>query len=177
MAIANSYPMGTPKSGDLLLGTSVPRVGIDEKATTRNFGVEALATLVNRGYTEITKTLTNAEWIALPTTGIVVVPSVLGKFIQVLSARAVFTSATADAFFFTSNLTLSSRSTISTLSLDDIQAMIPQDLEDADGITLMTFGLQGSRPSMSTPLYFDTLSTATNSGGGTVSITVRYTLI
>ena len=27
MAIANSYPMGTPKSGDLLLGTSVPDVG------------------------------------------------------------------------------------------------------------------------------------------------------
>ena len=27
MAIANSYPMGTPKSGDLLLGTSVPDYG------------------------------------------------------------------------------------------------------------------------------------------------------
>ena len=40
MAIANSYPMGTPKSSDLLLGTSVPRLGTDEKATTRNFGIE-----------------------------------------------------------------------------------------------------------------------------------------
>ena len=177
MAIANSYPMGTPKSGDLLLGTSVPTPNTNEKATTRNFGVEAVAALVNRGYIEVTKVLTNAEWVDLPTTAIAVVPAVTGKFIQVLSARAVFTSTAGDAFFFTSDLTLSSRSTIPTLSLDDIQAMIPQDLEDADGITLMTFGLQGSRPSMSTPLYFGTLSTATNSGGGTVSITVRYTLI
>ena len=177
MAIANSYPMGTPKSSDLLLGTSVPLPGTDEKATTRNFSlsqVGALVNTVNLGYTNY---VAHAEWIALPTTGIAVVPSVTGKFIQVLSARAVFTSTAGDAFFFTSDLTLSSRSTISTLSLDDIQAMIPQDLEDADGITLMTFGLQGSRPSMSTPLYFGTLSTATNSGGGTVSITVRYTLI
>jgi hypothetical protein len=39
MAIANSYPMGTPKSSDLLLGTSVPLPGTDEKATTRNFSM------------------------------------------------------------------------------------------------------------------------------------------
>ena len=36
MAIANSYPMGTPKSSDLLLGTSVPLPGTNEKATTRS---------------------------------------------------------------------------------------------------------------------------------------------
>ena len=60
MAIANSYPMGTPKSSDLLLGTSVPEYGSTEKPTTRNFGVEAVAALVNRGYIEVTKVLTNA---------------------------------------------------------------------------------------------------------------------
>ena len=54
MAIANSYPMGTPKSSDLLLGTSVPLPGTDEKATTRNFSlsqVGALVNTVNLGYT------------------------------------------------------------------------------------------------------------------------------
>ena len=48
MAIANSYPMGTPKSSDLLLGTSVPRVGIDEKATTKNFSISEVITLATR---------------------------------------------------------------------------------------------------------------------------------
>ncbi len=47
MAIANSYPMGTPKSSDLLLGTSVPLPGTDEKATTRNFSVQQIVDLAN----------------------------------------------------------------------------------------------------------------------------------
>ena len=51
MAIANSYPVGTPKAADLLLGTSVPTPGTDEKATTKNFSVNELGPIVNGGYT------------------------------------------------------------------------------------------------------------------------------
>jgi len=64
MAIANSYPMGTPKSGDLLLGTSVPAIGTNEKATTKNFGLESIGSLINTGfaggYTVYTALLTQA---------------------------------------------------------------------------------------------------------------------
>ena len=176
MAIANSYPMGTPKSGDLLLGTSVPTPNTDEKATTRNFGVEAVAALVNRGYIEVTKVLTNAEWIALPTTGIVVIPGVASKRIQVLSAYARFNYATS-SFFFTSDLVLAGSAVLSTLTGNSIQARVPQGFEDIDGDDLAILGLEACTPLLGTPLYFSTLSTATNLGGGTVSITVRYTLI
>ena len=176
MAIANSYPMGTPKSGDLLLGTSVPRVGIDEKPTTRNFGVEAVAALVNRGYIEVTKVLTNAEWIALPTTAIAVVPAVTSKHIQVLSAYATFTSVAGDYFYFTSDLILTNRTSSPNLNSAQIQARIPQNLEGADDTVQTIFELEACQPNL-LALYFSTLSTATNSGGGTVSITVRYTLI
>ena len=176
MAIANSYPMGTPKSGDLLLGTSVPTPNTDEKATTRNFGVEAVAALVNRGYIEVTKVLTNAEWLALPTTGIVVIPGVASKRIQVLSAYARFNYATS-SFFFTSDLVLAGSAVLSTLTGNSIQARVPQDFEDINGDDLAILGLEACTPLLGTPLYFGTLSTATNTGGGTVSITVRYTLI
>jgi len=50
MAITNSYPIGTPKSSDLLLGTSVPLPGTNEKATTRNFTVSDVSSLFNLGY-------------------------------------------------------------------------------------------------------------------------------
>ena len=50
MAIANSYPMGTPKSGDLLLGTSTPAINTNEKPTTRNFGIGDVASLINTGF-------------------------------------------------------------------------------------------------------------------------------
>ena len=176
MAIANSYPMGTPKSGDLLLGTSVPTPNTNEKATTKNFGVEAVAALVNRGYIEVTKVLTNAEWIALPTTAIAVVPAVTSKHIQVLSAYATFTSVAGDYFYFTSDLILTNRTSSPNLNSAQIQARIPQNLEGADDTVQTIFELEACQPNL-LALYFSTLSTATNSGGGTVSITVRYTLI
>ena len=63
MAIANSYPVGTPKASDLLLGTSVPTTGTDEKATTKNFSmsaVNALSTAVGLGYTSYVSLVTQA---------------------------------------------------------------------------------------------------------------------
>ena len=64
MAIANSYPMGTPKSSDLLLGTSVPTLNTDEKATTRNFSISqvgALVNSVNLGYTSYVALITQVD--------------------------------------------------------------------------------------------------------------------
>ena len=175
MAIANSYPMGTPKSGDLLLGTSVPLTP-EGKPTTRNFSISDVTTLATQGYVEVTKVISNAEWIALPTTGIAVIPVVASKRIQVLSAYARFNYATP-SFFFSSDLVLTSSAVLSTLTSDSIQARVPQDFEDIDGDDLAILGPEACTPSLGAPLYFGTLSTATNSGGGTVSITVRYTLI
>ena len=59
MAIANSYPMGTPKSGDLLLGTSIPDYGSNEKPSTRNFSISDVTTLATQGYAEVTKVISN----------------------------------------------------------------------------------------------------------------------
>ena len=176
MAIVNSYPMGTPKSADLLLGTSVPGPGTNEKATTKNFGVEDIAALISRGFLEVTKTLTNAEWIALKTAGIIVVPAVTGKHIQVVSAYASFIHA-ASSFTFASDLVLSNATTLANLNGDDIQARIPQSFEDIDGNEIAVFGLEATKPTLSAPLRFGTLNSATTAGGGTVAITVRYQVI
>ena len=46
MAIINSYPIGTPKSSDLLVGTSVPLPGTDDDPITRNFPVSGISTLI-----------------------------------------------------------------------------------------------------------------------------------
>ena len=112
----------------------------------------------------------------MPTTGIVVVPGAPTKRIQVLSAYAKFNYA-ASSFFFTSDLVLTSSAVLSTLTSNSIQARVPQDFEDIDGDDLAILGLEACTPLLAASLYFGTLSTATNTGGGTVSITVRYTLI
>ena len=175
MAIANSYPMGTPKSGDLLLGTSIPDYGSNEKPSTKNFSISDVATLATQGYAEVTKVISNADWIALPTAGVIVVPAVASKRIQVLSAYARF-SAADPVYTFSSALVLSGAATLNNLNGDNIQASIPQSFEDFDN-EVVVFALQATKPSLSAPLRFGTLSTATNSGSGTVSVTVRYQVI
>ena len=175
MAIANSYPMGTPKSGDLLLGTSIPDYGSNEKPSTRNFSISDVTTLATQGYAEVTKVISNAEWIALPTTSIIVVPAVASKRIQVLFAYARF-SAADPAYLFSSPLVLSGTAVLDNLNGDNIQASIPQSFQDFDQ-EVIVFGLEATKPSLSAPIRFGTLSTATNSGSGTVSVTVRYQVI
>jgi hypothetical protein len=39
MAIIQSYPTGTPKTGDYLIGTSMPAVNSDELPVTKNFPI------------------------------------------------------------------------------------------------------------------------------------------
>ena len=168
--------MGTPKSGDLLLGTSVPIVGTNEKATTKNFGIEAVASLVSRGFEEVTKTLTNAEYLSSKTAGIVIVPGITGKYIQVVSAYASFIYASS-SFFFSQDFVLSNRTSMGNLNSDDIQARIPQGFQDIDGDEVAIFGLEAAKPSKGLPLMFGTPSTATVTGGGTIAITVRYQVI
>ena len=96
MAIINSYTMATPKSGDLLVGTSIPAANTNDQPTTRNFGINDVASLISKGFTEATKTLTKAEYQALQATDITLVAAQgVGKYIKVLSITATFTPEAA----------------------------------------------------------------------------------
>lgn len=46
MAIAQAYPLGTPKLNDLLLGTSVPDADEENELVTRNFSVSDVISLI-----------------------------------------------------------------------------------------------------------------------------------
>ena len=178
MAEITAYPLGTPATDTLLVGTqmNVPQSDGTKANLTRNFPISQISTLITQDYVEVTKTISNAEWLNLPTTGVIVVPAVASKRIQVVSAYARFNYATT-SFFFSSDLVLAGSAVLSTLTGDFIQARVPQDFEDIDGDDLAILGLEACTPLLGTPLYFGTLAAATNTGGGTVSITVRYTLI
>lgn len=47
MAIAQAYHLGTPKTNDLLVGTSIPAANTNDKPITRNFSVGSILALGN----------------------------------------------------------------------------------------------------------------------------------
>tara|TARA_B110000285_G_C14645344_1_gene389456 strand:- start:44 stop:571 length:528 start_codon:yes stop_codon:yes gene_type:complete len=175
MAIANSYPMGTPKSGDLLLGTSVPLTP-EGKATTRNFSISEVVTLATKNYVEVTKAISNAEWLALATTSVQIVPSPgIGKFTQVLLAYVKWTHAGA-SFIFSQPLNLSNGTSGASNNLTT-QGVLPQAYEDIDGDTTQIFTISGSDTSANAAINFGCPSATTLSGGGSLAITIRYQVI
>ena len=101
MAIANSYPMGSPKAGDLLLGTSVPNPGTDEKATTKNFSmsaVSALSTAVGLGYTSYVSLVTQAGANNAPTADPVISNTTGGNPVWAYASAGVYTLTFPFAF-------------------------------------------------------------------------------
>ena len=61
MSILQSYPKGTPKADDLLLGTSTPLENTNDLPITQNFSVSDVASFANSyslGYTVYTAQLT-----------------------------------------------------------------------------------------------------------------------
>jgi len=178
MANIQSYPIGTASTDSLLVGTqmNVEQPGGVKVNLTRNFTVGQISTLITKDYTEVTRTLTNAEYLSSKTAGIIIVPGITGKYIKVVSAYASFTYA-SPSFFFSEDFVLSNSTSMGNLNGDDIQARIPQGFQDIDGDEISVFGLEAAKPAISLPLRFGTPTTATITGGGTVAITVRYQVI
>ena len=175
MAIANSYPMGTPKSSDLLLGTSVPDVGSTEKATTRNFSISEVVTLATKNYVEVTKAISNAEWLALATTSVQIIPAQgAGKVIQVILAHAKWVPS-GDNFTFDQPLTLGNGTGGASVV---VQGTMPNtNYTDIDGDSTYLFTISGAAASSNAAINFGCDNGATLTGGGTLSITVRYQVI
>jgi len=55
MAIIQSYPTGTPKDGDYLIGTSMPAVNSDELPVTKNFPIADVLGLSSDSYIKFKK--------------------------------------------------------------------------------------------------------------------------
>lgn len=173
MAIINSYPMGTPKSGDLLVGTSIPAANTNDQPTTRNFGINDVASLVSRGFTEATKTLTKAEYQALQATDITLVAAQgVGKYIKVLSITATFTPEAAGNQM--SFVTLDVGTTASVTGTK-IQAEIPVSVSGVTTKTVYSMATIGSIIDENLPLIVGTQTAVT--GDGTLQFDIRYQVI
>ena len=85
MAIANSYPVGTVKTEDLILGTSIPLAGTNDKPVTKNFSVGSVLALGSPpNILTATVLVTDAQLRTLGTTRVEILPAVAGYAYQIL---------------------------------------------------------------------------------------------
>ena len=173
MAIANSYPMGTPKSGDLLLGTSIPLPDEDTMPQTKNFSIQSVANFAQNGYVEATKILTKAEYQALQTTDITLVGAQgAGKYIKVLSITATFVPEAAgnQMSFVTIDI-----GTTASAATTKAQAQIPVGISGITTKTVYSMATLSSIIDENLPLIVGTQTAVT--GDGTLQFDLRYQVI
>lgn len=174
MANIQAYPKGTPKENDILLGTSVPLPNTDAKPVTNNFSIKDISTVLNKG-TEISKTLTNAEWIDLPTTSIQIIPSLgSGTAIKILSAYIKF-NYVSTSFFFNNSITIGTGSS-GAISMVN-QCVLPTAFEDIDSSDVISLATQNANLSLNGPIYIGMPNGSVNSGDGTVTVVLKYETI
>ena len=111
MAIANSYPVGTIKTEDLILGTSIPLAGTNDKPVTKNFSVASVLALGSPPNILTAEVLvTDAQLRTLGTTRVDILPKpgdgyayqILGLTTQALSSSSLgefYDWGTQDAIF------------------------------------------------------------------------------
>jgi hypothetical protein len=180
MAEITAYPLGTPATDTLLVGTqmNVPQSDGTKANLTRNFPISQISTLITQDYVEVTKTISNAEWLALPTTSVVLIPAQgAGTAIKILAATLKFNYATS-SFFFPNNLTIGS-GTAGTNG-NGQQCFLLGDsgsggFDDIDGDTTISLATKNAIINLNAPIYLGK-STGTI-GGGTVDVILRYQVI
>ena len=180
MANLTAYGTGTPKASDLLLGTKTATPNTNEKNITQNFTIGDITTLTTQGYVEVTKTLTNAEWLALATTAITVVPAQAGRTIITQAYLTILGYPTnpSTPMNWNADLVLGAQTSYANINADSIQAKIPASFGDTDTLgQIDVFALNATSPNLNSAITFGVINSATITGTGFVSITVRYQVI
>ena len=166
MAIIYGYPTGTPTINDNVLGTQVDPVTEENK--TVQFNIGQMNSLSTSNFLESTTTLTNAQWIALNTTSVELVPTQgAGKYIKVLAASVFFNYATTNLVFSSA---INIKTNGSTVSQAQIAALISPVTVDTVYSASMDGGILTTGSLIIT-------GGGTTSGDGTVQVKIRYQVL
>jgi len=167
MAQIYSYPTVAPLTSDLIIG-SRPDL-LNDTQVTYNFQVGAISTLVaNSGISEITVSVTNAQWLALQTSDVTLLPSPgAGLFIKVISASILF-DFTVNNFTFASPLVISA---------GQAQFSVAQAASPVSFDSVYTLAPTEALINANAPLLLTTAGAIGQTAQGTVKVKLRYQIL
>ena len=165
MAIIYGYPTGTPTINDNVLGTQVDPVTEENK--TVQFNIGQMNTLAANNYLESTITITTAQWLALSTSSLELVPNQgAGKYIKVLSASIFFD-------YVSTNLTFAQALVIRNNG-GNAQVTIPTSLSPVTTDVVYSANVVAAQLGIGSLIISTTGATA---GNGSVQIKIRYQVL
>lgn len=165
MAIIYGYPTGTPTINDNVLGTQVDPVTEENK--TVQFNIGQMNTLAANNYLESTITITTAQWLALSTSSLELVPNQgAGKYIKVLSASIFFD-------YVSTNLTFAQALVIRNNG-GNAQVTIPTSLSPVTTDVVYSGNVVAAQLGIGSLIISTTGATA---GNGSVQIKIRYQVL
>jgi hypothetical protein len=143
MAIAQAYPLGTPKTNDLLVGTSIPAANTNENPKTVNFSVGNILALGNApNVVTTTFTITDAQLRTLGTNAVTLLDlngaTFVGEYLQLISAsfESIKGSAGSSYTWAASGAEIS----YTFGNADSNSFLIPQlDLPNGSGVTQLPY--------------------------------------
>jgi hypothetical protein len=171
MAIIYGYPTGTPTTNDNVLGTQVDPVTEENK--TVQFNIGQMNTLSANNFLETTTTLTKAQWQALQTTDVVLVPAPgASQYIKVLALSALFTPEAAGNQMSFVSLEIGTTASAATTKS---QGVIPTSVSGVTTTTVYSIDILGTIIDAAQQLIIGTQTAVT--GDGSLQIKVRYQIL
>jgi len=174
MAIINTYPTGTPKDGDFILGTSVPVANSDAKPVTKNFKVSEVLGLSSTSYIKSDKVIVStAELKDLHNTPKVLVDVTSGNPKEICQVYSVvFTVASNTS---TNNLSFPNDLNIQSDNTSPWKYTVPQATANAQDTPYYVPSLTAGESAFDSDVVLDSAAAATETGTATTTMTVWIT--
>ena len=171
MAIIYSYPNAIPGLGDNLLGTQIDPSTEENK--TVQFPIGQVTSLGANNFLESTTTLTKAQWQALQTTDVVLVPAPgATQYIKVLALSALFLPEAAGNQMSFASLEIGTTASAATTKS---QGIIPVGVSGVTTTTVYSINILGTVIDAAQQLIIGTQTAVT--GDGSLQIKVRYQVL
>ena len=174
MAQIITYPKGTPKNADYLLGTSTPATNTDDLPVTKNFAISDVLGLASASYIKSDKIIiSTAELKDLHNTPKVLVDVTAGNPKEICQVYSVIFHVSGNTA--TNNLTFPNELNIQSNNTSPWKYIVPQATANAEFTPFYVPSFAAGNSGLDSDVVLYSAAAATENGTATTTMTVWIT--